>query len=71
MEHREELATTLAALQELREEDREVLSMTTFDELSQAEIAAALEVSVSTIKVRIHRARMRLHEILKDYRSES
>jgi RNA polymerase sigma-70 factor (ECF subfamily) len=71
MEQREELATTLAALQQLREEDREVLSMTTFDELPQAEIAAALGVSVSTIKVRVHRARMRLHEILKDCRSES
>ena len=71
MEQREELATTLAALQQLREEDREVLSMAAFDELPQAEIAAALGVSVSTIKVRIHRARMRLNEILKDLRSES
>ena len=71
LEQREELATTLAALQRLREEDREVLSITAFDELPQAEIAAALGVSVSTIKVRIHRARMRLHEILNEQRSES
>ncbi len=71
MEQREELAMTLAALQQLREEDREVLSMATFDDLSHAEIAAALGVSISTIKVRIHRARMRLHEILKKVRSES
>lgn len=65
MEQREELATTLAALQRLREEDREVLGMAAFDELPQAEIAAALGVSVPTIKVRIHRARMRLREALK------
>jgi RNA polymerase sigma factor (sigma-70 family) len=71
IEQREELAKTLAALQQLREDDREVLSMATFDELPQAEIAAALGVSVSTVKVRIHRARMRLNEILKDPRSES
>ena len=71
MEQREELATTLVALQQLCEDDREVLSMAAFDELPQAEIAAALGVSVSTIKVRIHRARMRLHGILKGLGSES
>lgn len=52
-----------AALAELRPPEREVLLLTAWTDLSDAEVAAALSVPVGTVKSRLHRARehMRNH----------
>lgn len=52
------------ALAKLTESDRAALLMRANDELGYEEIAAALAISVSAAKVRVHRARVRLARML-------
>lgn len=54
---RSELAAMLARLQVLPEVDRAALLMRAFHELPYEEIAGALGISVSSAKVKVHRAR--------------
>ena len=56
-----ELETVLAALQQLSEVDRAALLMHAQDGLAYEEIGAALGLSVAAVKVRVHRARLKLH----------
>ena len=46
-------------------EYHEVYVLAEFDHLSNAEIARRLDVSLATVKIRLHRARARLHEELR------
>jgi len=55
-----ELSAALRALQTLPEIDRAVLLMHVQDDMSYAEIAAALDLSVAAVKVKVHRARRKL-----------
>jgi len=64
-ESRRYLDQTLAAIQTLPEEYRTPLVMYAVSELTYEEIAVAMELPVATVKVRIHRARLRLNEILE------
>jgi RNA polymerase sigma-70 factor (ECF subfamily) len=50
----------------LRVEEREVLLLTAWAELTPAEIAVALDVPVATVRTRLHRARARLRTKLAD-----
>jgi len=54
-----------AALAKLPTRDREVLLLLTVGELTLAEAAASLRISLSAAKMRALRARRRLHELLK------
>ncbi|MFC8039801.1 RNA polymerase sigma factor [Paenarthrobacter sp. NPDC057355] len=45
------------ALMRMREQDREILQLAYWDDLSTAEIAGVLQCSESAAKVRLHRAR--------------
>ena len=49
-----------AALGRLSEADREVLMLVAWEELSHAEAAQALGISVNAVAIRVHRARKRL-----------
>lgn len=60
---RDELRAVLAALQRLPEVDRAALLMRANDELSYAEIAAALGITEVTARVKVHRARLALAEM--------
>jgi RNA polymerase sigma-70 factor (ECF subfamily) len=60
-----ELRAVLRALQALPEGDRAVLLMSAQEGMSHAAIAAALDLSVAAVKVRIHRARLRLKHALE------
>ena len=53
------------ALAELTEADREILLLYTWENLGYEEIAVALDVSAATARVRMHRARKRLAEIVE------
>jgi RNA polymerase sigma-70 factor (ECF subfamily) len=54
----------LAALQELDEEDRDILSLVVSSGLTYGAIAAIKGCSEVNIKVRVHRARQKLRQIL-------
>ncbi len=68
LEQKEELRAVLAALQELPEIDRTILLMRALDGTPYEEIAAAMDIPVTTAKVRAHRARARLMETRKPVR---
>ena len=50
----------LPALRSLREEDREILMLMAWEELSHAEIGHALGLTPNAVAIRVHRARKRL-----------
>jgi RNA polymerase sigma-70 factor (ECF subfamily) len=45
----------------------DVYALSELEELSNAEIAARLSISVGAVKIRLHRARARLHEALRSH----
>lgn len=57
---RQELDKILAAIQDLPEVDRSALLLRTLYDLPYAEIARILAISLSTAKVKVHRARLKL-----------
>jgi RNA polymerase sigma-70 factor (ECF subfamily) len=61
-EQKSEFRAVLAGLQKLPEADRSALFMRAFDGLPYEEIARALGLPLATVKVKIHRARLRLAE---------
>ncbi|MFN7971849.1 MAG: sigma-70 family RNA polymerase sigma factor [Acidobacteriota bacterium] len=56
-----ELAAVLASLGELPELDRAALLMATVEEMPYDSIGAALGLSIPAVKVRVHRARVKLN----------
>ena len=56
--------TVRAALARLGETDREVLTLTVWEQLEPREIADVLGVSAETVRTRLSRARRRLHDVL-------
>lgn len=62
-ERRREL---LAALESMREGDREVIGLRYFLDLGEAEMAAALDVAPGTVKSRLARAMGRLRTVLEE-----
>lgn len=60
---REELRHILQKLKKLKDEYREVLVMKYLDELSNKEIASALDKSTNNVRVLLYRARKALQEI--------
>jgi RNA polymerase sigma-70 factor (ECF subfamily) len=61
---RQELEAVLAALQKLPEPDRAALLMRAQDGMPYEEIAGALGLSLPAAKVKVHRARLRLAELV-------
>lgn len=60
-EARHELQLVLRALSEISELDRAALLMATVEGLSHQEVGAALGLSTAAVKVRVHRARVKLN----------
>ncbi len=63
VEVKDELDRVLRALQEFPEVDRAALLMRADEGLPYEEIAVALGLPVATVKVKVHRARLRLAQI--------
>ncbi len=63
VEAKDELERVLRALQQLPEIDRTALLMRADEGLSYDEIAVALGLPVATVKVKVHRARLRLTKV--------
>ena len=64
---REAMAYFEKQLEHLNEEHREVLVLRYMDELSYEEIAEILDLSLGTVKSRIHRARNELRDVMGEY----
>ena len=62
---RNQLARVLACVQRLPEVERAALLMRAQGELSYEAIAAALDLSVVAVRVKVHRARLKLDELLE------
>jgi len=58
-----ELEAVLRALKTLPETDRAALLMHAQDGMPYAEIAVALDISLAAVKVKIHRARLKLNQL--------
>lgn len=54
----------IGALSRLREPDRELLTLVGWDGLTPAQAASVLDIPAGTARVRLHRARTRLRELL-------
>lgn len=70
-QHKAELAAVMKALQELPEIDRAVLLMRAQEEMPYEEIAQALELPVTTVKVKVHRARLKLMQVRATFQEVS
>lgn len=73
-EHRAELGTVMAALQQLEEADRAALLMRVQEDMPYEQIARTLGLPVTTVKVKVHRARLKLmkaRELIKEVDRES
>lgn len=64
LDERQKVDRILAAIQLLPMLDRELISLLSGADLSYAEIGGILNISETNVKVRVHRARIRLKEIL-------
>lgn len=71
VEERNHLASVLAAMQHLPQEQRAVLMLVCVEELNYREAAAVLEVPVGTVMSRLSRARLRLAELLSPTKQRS
>jgi RNA polymerase sigma-70 factor (ECF subfamily) len=61
---RDEYRRVLSAMQHLSEVERDVLSLVVSSDMSYREIAEITDTSENNIKVRVHRARVKLRTIL-------
>ena len=61
---REEYRRVLVAAQELDKNERELLALAVSGDLSYREIASICHISEANVKVKVHRARLKLKEIL-------
>lgn len=65
-ERRAELQMVIRTMKRLRRADREVLLLRAAGELSLDEIAIVTRSSIAAVKMRLHRARSRLMELLEE-----
>jgi RNA polymerase sigma-70 factor (ECF subfamily) len=65
-ERQDELRTILARLQTLPEVDRTALLMHAQDELPYGLIASVLGISLASVKIKIHRARLKLPQMAEE-----
>lgn len=62
---RESYRNVLSAMQKLKKSQRDLLALTVSSDLSYREIANILGISEANVKVRVHRARILLKELLQ------
>ncbi len=67
---REEYRQVLLALQKLDDDERDILSLILSSDLSYREIATIAGISEANVKVKVHRARIKLKKILEGDENE-
>jgi RNA polymerase sigma-70 factor (ECF subfamily) len=61
-----EYRRVLSAMETLAEDEREILVLAAGDDLSYREIASLVGISEVNVKVKVHRARLKLRKTLKE-----
>jgi RNA polymerase sigma-70 factor (ECF subfamily) len=62
---REEYRRVLAAMQKLKKDERDILALAVSGALSYRDIASIAGISEANVKVKVHRARLKLKKILQ------
>lgn len=62
---KQEYRQVIAAMQQLKENERDILALAISDGLSYRDIAAIVDISVENVKVKVHRTRLKLKKILQ------
>ncbi|MFZ0449576.1 MAG: RNA polymerase sigma factor [Desulfatiglandaceae bacterium] len=62
---REQYRQVLAAMEKLNDDERDILALAVSRELSYREIASITGISEANVKVKIHRARLKLRKIIQ------
>jgi len=63
---RSECRCVLSAMASLEENEREILSLAAGGDLTYSEIASLVGISEANVKVKVHRARLKLRQIMKE-----
>ncbi|HEX5434842.1 MAG TPA: sigma-70 family RNA polymerase sigma factor [Candidatus Angelobacter sp.] len=66
-EQRAELAAVMESLRQLPEIDRAALLMRAQEEMPYEEIAQVLQLPITTVKVKVHRARLKLMQVRRPF----
>lgn len=69
-EHKAELSAVMEALGHLPEVDRAALLMRAQEEMPYEEIAQVLDLPLTTVKVKVHRARLKLMQVRRPFHEE-
>lgn len=69
-EQKAELSAVMAALSQLPEADRAAVLMRAQEEMPYEEIAQVLNLPVTTVKVKVHRARLKLMQVRRLFEEE-
>jgi len=56
----------LAAMQKLKEDERDILALAISDGIAYRDIATIIGISVENVKVKVHRIRLKLKKILQE-----
>jgi RNA polymerase sigma-70 factor (ECF subfamily) len=62
---KQEYRQVIAAMQQLKENERDILALAISDGLSYQDIASIVGISVENVKVKVHRTRLKLKKILQ------
>jgi RNA polymerase sigma-70 factor (ECF subfamily) len=62
---REEYRQVLAAMQTLEADERDILALAVSSQMSYREISAVTGISEANVKVKVHRARTKLRQIIQ------
>ena len=62
---REQYRQVLSAMQTLKTDERDILALTVSSQLSYREISSIVGISESNVKVKVHRARAKLRQIIQ------
>lgn len=62
---RQEYQSTLSAIQQLERTEREILALASDGDFSYREIAGIIGISEGNVRVKVHRARIKLKKILQ------
>lgn len=67
---RDEYRRTLAAMEQLNQDERDILSLVVSSGLSYRDIAGIAGLSESNVKIKVHRARLHLRQLLEEKNHE-